>query len=210
MTDPYAQAREELIRIGQAMWQRRMVAANDGNVSVRIGDRVLCTPTGVSKGFLTPDDLSVVDLDGTLVDGERQPSSELKMHLRVYELDPGVRAVVHAHPLYATMWAVKGEGLHCRMLPETVVAMPDVPLAPYATPSTHQVPDSITPLVPGHSACLLEQHGALTWGPDLMTAYLGMERLEYTAELMWKLREAGAERDLPAGEIARIKEIFGV
>ena len=130
MTDPNAQAREELIRIGQAMWQRRMVAANDGNVSVRIGDRVLCTPTGVSKGFLTPDDLSVVDLDGTLVDGERQPSSELKMHLRVYELDPGVRAVVHAHPLYATMWAVKGEGLHCRMLPETVVAMPDVPLAP--------------------------------------------------------------------------------
>jgi L-fuculose-phosphate aldolase len=203
-------ARTEICEIGRSLWLRSMVAANDGNLSVRVGERVVCTPTGVSKGFLTPDALSVVALDGTVLSGERAPSSEIKMHLRVYELEPGVGAVVHSHPLYATMWAIRGEGLRCRMLPESVVTLPEVPLAPYATPSTSAVPDSITPLVRGHRACLLEQHGALSWGPDLMAAYLTMERLEYTAELVWRLRAASAERDLPEAEIARIEQLFGV
>lgn len=132
------------------------------------------------------------------------------MHLRVYELDDQVGAVVHAHPLYATMTAVLGREIECRMLPETIVTLPRVPLAPYATPSTTQVPDSITPLVPGHTACLLENHGALTWGPDLTSAYLNMERLEYTAELMWRLEAAGGGRDLPEAEIDRIRTLFNV
>ena len=152
----------------------------------------------------------MLGLDGTVIAGDKAPSSEVKMHLRVYELDAAVGAVVHAHPTYATMWAIMGEGLRCRMLPETIVTMPDVPLAAYATPSTTAVPDSITALVPGHNACLLEHHGALTWGADLMAAYLNMERLEYTAELMWRLRESGGGRDLDGAEITRIRSIFGV
>jgi len=203
-------AREAVCEIGLRLWQRSMVAANDGNISVRVGDTLVCTPTGVSKGFLTPETLTILDLDGRRISGGRPPSSEVKMHLRVYELDPAVGAVVHAHPVFATMWAIKGEGLRCRMLPEMIVTMPDVPLAPYATPSTAQVPDSIGPLVSGHKACLLEQHGALTWGADLMQAYLMMERLEYTAELMWRLRAAGAERELDQASIDQIRELFSV
>jgi L-fuculose-phosphate aldolase len=211
MTEPSLdRARRDICEIGRSLWQRSMVAANDGNISVRVGDAVVCTPTGVSKGFLTPETLTVLGLDGTFISGDRPPSSEVKMHLRVYELDRAVGAVVHAHPVFATMWAIKGEGLRCRMLPETIVTMPDVPLAPYATPSTAQVPDSIGPLVSGHKACLLEQHGALTWGADLMQAYLTMERLEYTAELMWRLRAAGAERELDEASIDRIHELFTV
>jgi L-fuculose-phosphate aldolase len=194
--------------IGRSLWQRSYVAANDGNLSIRVGDQVVCTPTGVSKGFLTPDRLSVVGLDGTVVTGS--PSSEIKMHLAVYQLDPTVGGIVHAHPLFATMWAIVGEPLICRMLPEAVVALPEVPLAPYATPSTTGVPDSVAPFVADYRACLLEHHGALTWDKDLLTAYLTMERLEYTAELLWRLREADRGRDLPDAEIARIKALFRV
>lgn len=202
-------ARLAVCEVGRAMWERRLVAANDGNISVRVDDLVVCTPTGVSKGFLVPAELAVLGLDGELVSGDLPPSSEVKMHLRVYELDDTARAVVHAHPLYATMAAVQGRELECRMLPETIVTMPRVPLAPYATPSTTAVPDSISPFVAAYRACLLENHGALTWGPDLMSTYLAMERLEYTAELLWRLDAAGGGRDLPDDEIARIRDLFG-
>jgi L-fuculose-phosphate aldolase len=168
------------------------------------------TPTGVSKGSLRPESLPVVDRGGHPVDGCRlRPSSEIRMHLRVYAVDPMVDAVVHAHPMYATVWAIKGEGLYDQMMPETVVAMPEVPLAPYATPSTDAVPDSIEPFILTHRACLLEQHGALTWGRDLDEAYLAMERLEYTAQITFLLRQLGGGRNLPPDEIARLKAIFG-
>jgi L-fuculose-phosphate aldolase len=193
------------------MWQRSLVAANDGNISVRLPDgNVLVTPTLVSKGFLSPDMLVVVDPSGAVVHGDRRPSSEVAMHLRVYALAPSVGAVVHAHPLHATAFALRGEPLVGALLPEIVVALPAVPVAPYATPSTHEVPDSIAPLVATHTACLLEQHGALTWGVDLMTAYLTMERLEYTAHLTTIARATGSERQLSASQIARIREVFGV
>ncbi|MCB1253940.1 MAG: class II aldolase/adducin family protein [Austwickia sp.] len=204
------QLREQVCEIGRNLWRKDMVAANDGNITVRLGpDRFLATPTGTSKGYLRPELLVVVDAAGRPEPGcPVRPSSELPMHLRVYARRPDVGAVVHAHPMYATVWAVAGEGLPRQMLPETVVAMGPVPLAPYATPSTNAVPDSIEPFLTG-AAVLLEQHGALTWGPDLMSAYLAMERLEYTAKISYLLRRIGAERDLPAAEIARLKERFG-
>src|SRR4051794_23510310 len=204
-------AREQICDIGRRLWQRGMVAANDGNISVRLGpDRFLCTPTGVSKGDLHPESLPVVDRGGQPLDEgcPLRPSSEIRMHLRVYEVDPTMGAVVHAHPMYSTVWAIKGEGLYGQMMPESVVAMPEVPLAPYATPSTDAVPDSIEPFILTHRACLLEQHGALTWGRDLNDAYLAMERLEYTAQITLLLQQIGAERNLPADEIARLNAIF--
>ena len=210
MTDAIAAARQGICEVGRAMWQRSMVSANDGNISVRVGDQIVCTPTRVSKGFLTPESLTVVGLDGSILSGENPPSSELKMHLRVYEVDPQATAVVHTHSMFATMMAVQGRSLECQMLPETIVALPQVPLAPYATPSTAAVPDSITDLVLGNSACLLENHGALTWGPDVFTAYLTMERLEYTAELTWRLDAVGGGRDLPPDEVERIRQLFKV
>lgn len=210
MTDGLDAARLAICEVGRAMWQRSMVAANDGNISVRVGDQIVCTPTGVSKGFLTPEGLTVVGLDGTIISGANRPSSEVKMHLRVYEVDPQVTAVVHTHPMFATMMAIQGRSLECRLLPETIVALPRVPLAPYATPSTMAVPDSITDLIADNTACLLENHGALTWGSDVFAAYLTMERLEYTAELIWRLDAVGGGRDLPADEVERIQQLFGV
>lgn len=201
---------EQICKIGRNLWQKDFVAANDGNISVLLPDgTVLCTPTMVSKGSMTPESLARVTLDGESLSDAR-PSSEVKMHLRVYQEDPSVRAVVHAHPPYATAFAVMGEGLTRAMLPETVVAMPRVPLAPYATPSTEAVPESIAGLIKGGTACLLEHHGALTWGPDLMSAYLAMERLEATCKLTWILRLVGGERDLPDVEVTRLQQIFGV
>ncbi|MEA5155023.1 class II aldolase/adducin family protein [Raineyella sp.] len=202
--------REQICQVGRWLWQKGMVAANDGNISVRLGqDRIICTPTGVSKAMMDADLLPIVTVDGDPVDDRAlPPSSEIKMHLAVYREDPSVGAVVHAHPLYATMWAVAGQPISARMLPETVVTMPQVPLAPYATPSTQAVPDSVVPLVAGNRACLLENHGALTWGHDLLSAYLMMERLEYTAQLTWHLSLTGRGRDLPDAEVTTLRTLF--
>lgn len=204
--------RAQICEFGHNLWTKNMVAANDGNLSVRIGeDRILCTPTGVSKGYLRPEKLAELDLEGNLVNGcTVKPSSEVKMHLRVYQEDPTAQAVVHAHPTYATLFACRGMGLRNTMLPETIVGLGEVPLAPYATPSTQEVPDSIAPLINGHMACLLENHGALTWGESLMSAYLAMERLEASAYLMWAIELVGGGNDLPAEEVANLKSLFGV
>jgi len=202
--------REQICDIGKNLWNRGMVASNDGNISALMpGGRVLCTPTGVSKGYLTPAMLAVVDLQGNVLEQHEgyRPSSEIKMHLRIFQVSPAAGAVVHAHPLYSTVFAVMGQAIRTTMMPESVVTMPEVPLAPYATPSTEAMPDSVEPFALTHNACLLEHHGALSWGPDLMTAYLTMERLEYTAQMTYLLRQIGGERDLPDDEIARLQEL---
>jgi len=202
--------REQICDIGKNLWNRGMVASNDGNISALMpGGRVLCTPTGVSKGYLTPSMLAVVDLRGNVLEQHEgyRPSSEIKMHLRIYQTSSAAGAVVHAHPLYGTVFAVMGQAIRTKMMPESVVTMPEVPLAPYATPSTEAMPDSVEPFALTHDACLLEHHGALSWGPDLMTAYLTMERLEYTAQMTYLLRQIGGERDLPDDEIARLQEL---
>lgn len=211
--DLEAKLRRDLCEIGRKMWERGMVAANDGNVSARLPDgRVLCTPTGVSKGWLREDQLPVVALDGTTLDAgpSWQPSSEIRMHLRAYQVSDEVKAVVHAHPPYATAFAVKGEALTCTMMPESVVAMPEIPLAPYATPSTDEVPDSIEPFIRTHQGCLLEHHGAITWAGDLMTAYLAMERLEYSARMTFLVRQIEGERQLSPARIAAVQRQFGI
>lgn len=206
--------REAIVDVGQRMWQRELVAANDGNVSVRLdAERLLCTPTGVSKGRMRPSDLAIVHADGTLLDAGtgRGPSSEFRMHLRAYEVGgDAVGAVVHAHPPFATTFAIRGEAITSTMLAETVVFMPEVPLAPYAMPSTDEVPDSIAPFITDYFACLLEHHGALTWGPDLEEAYLSMERLEYLAKMVHLMRLSGGEREIPPAQIARLREHFSL
>jgi len=213
-TVPEAELRAQLCDIGRNLWNRGMVAANDGNISVLLPDgTILCTPTGVSKGYLTPDMLPVVDLDGTIVSlgkGDSKPSSEIRMHLRAYQTSELVGAVVHAHPPYATAFAIKGEALVGKLMAESIVAMPEIPLAPYATPSTDEVPDSIEPFVKTHPGCLLEHHGAITWAGDLMTAYLAMERLEYSALMTYLVRQIDGERQLSPERIAGIQRRFGI
>jgi L-fuculose-phosphate aldolase len=204
MTPEEQELRQQICDVGRNLWQQQMVAANDGNISARLpSGEILCTPASVSKGSLTPEKIAKVSPEGEVlaVTAPYRPSSELRMHLRVYEADERVRAIVHAHPMFGTVFAVRGEALTLRMLPESVIHMPEIPLAPYATPSTDALGEVVVPFVPGHLGCLLEQHGALTWGADLTDAYLAMERLEYTARITYLLRLVGGARELPEPEI---------
>jgi L-fuculose-phosphate aldolase len=199
--------RAQICDIGKNLWNRGMVAAHDGNISARLSPHeIICTPTGLSKGYLTPEILVKVNPEGEILEAANgvMPSSEIKVHLRLYGLSDKVGAVVHAHPVFGTVFAIKGEALVGTMMPESVIAMPEIPLAPYGTPSTLAVADSVEPLVHGHTACLLESHGALSWGPTLMGAYLSMERLEYTAKITFLARLIGGERDLPESEIEKL------
>jgi L-fuculose-phosphate aldolase len=209
-----AAAREAILDVGRRLWERGYVSANDGNVSVRLdAERVLCTPTLISKGRMRASELAVVRLsDGAVLDAGDGPgpSSELPLHLGAYRARADLGAVVHAHPLHATAFAIRGEALTARLMPESVVALPRVPLAPYATPSTDAVPASILPFVHTDRACLLEQHGAISWDADLESAYLTMERLEYTAQILLTLRQLGPVRELSPAQIDAISERFGL
>jgi L-fuculose-phosphate aldolase len=202
------QLRLDIVEVGRRLWDRGYVAANDGNISVRLGpDEFLATPTGVSKGFMTPEMLIVVNGRGELRRGTLQPSSEIKMHLRVYHDRADVQAVVHAHPPIATAFAASHQALTKPALPEVVVALGEIPLAPYATPSTDEVADSIVPLLPGHDVMLLANHGALALGPELYAAYYNMERIEQVAKITLAARQLGGEVELTPDQIVALLEV---
>ena len=178
------EAKTLLLEAGRRLYERGFVASNDGNMSVLVSAGTLwTTPTGVSKGFMTEDMLVKTDLAGTVLEGTRKPSSELKMHLRVYQENPDLRAAVHAHPPAATSFAIAGLPLDRPILPEAIVQLGTVPVAPYAEPGTQAVPDSIAPFCRDYGGVLLANHGALTWGYDLTQAYYRMETLEYYAQV---------------------------
>ena len=176
------EAKELIIEIGKRIYNRGFVAANDGNISVLVSDNELwATPTGASKGFMTQDILVKTDLDGNILEGDSKPSSEIKMHYRVYKENPCAKAVVHAHPPMATAYAVMGRPLDKAYLTEGVLQLGVVPLVPYATPTTEEVPESVAPTCKEYHAMLLERHGALTWGRDALEAWRRMEAVEYCA-----------------------------
>ena len=176
--------RETLCRICHLLYDRGHAVGHDGTVSLRVGeDRLLITPSGVCKGRMEPDMLVVCGLDGAVLEGERYPSSEIAMHLEVYRQRPDVGAVVHAHPPAATAFAVCRKPLTRAYLIETVSGLGEVPVAPFAMPSTREVPESIRPFVAHHSAVLLANHGALAWGRDLWEAFDRMETVEQTAKI---------------------------
>ena len=209
MLDHY-ELRNEICDIGKRIYDRGMVAANDGNISVKAGDgEFLCTPTGVSKGFMTPESIVLIDGSGRIIETceNYRPSSEIKMHLRVYDRRPDVGAVVHTHSKYATSFAVMGQPLNTPIMSEAVVMLGCVPLAPYATPSTEEVPDSIERYLDDFDATLLENHGVLTWSDTLMSAYMKMESLEFYAELLYMTKTAGGGREFTKEELEELVKV---
>jgi L-fuculose-phosphate aldolase len=201
-----AQLREDIVELGRRLWARGFVASNDGNISVRLeGDRILTTPTGVSKGFMTPDMMVVTDLAGRKISGERNASSELKMHLAVYELRPEARAVVHSHPPLATGFAVAGIALDKAVLAEVNCTLGSIPSADYATPSTDELPAAVAKYIKAHDGMLLASHGALTVGSDLFNAYYKMETIEHFAQISLVARTLGGERVLSRDEVHRLQ-----
>ena len=202
--------KKQICDIGKRIYDRGMVAANDGNISVKISDNeFLCTPTGVSKGFMTPEYICKVDKDGNTIqaNGNFRPSSEIKMHMRVYKCRPDVGSVVHAHPSYATSFAIAGIPLTQPIMPEAVIALGCVPIAPYGTPSTMEIPDAVEKFLPYYDAVLLESHGALTWSTDLLAAYHKMESVEFYAELLYKARQLGGQKEFDKATIEKLYEI---
>lgn len=177
-------AREWICEVGRRLYLRNFVAANDGNISVRLSDgSILATPTNVSKGYMDEEMLVKLNLDGSLISTGSKPSSEIKMHLRVYKENEQVCGIVHAHPPVATAFAIAGIQLDQPTSPEAVVNLGVIPIAPYATPGTEDVAHSIAPFCKTHAAVLLANHGALTWGRDLTEAYFRMESLEHVANM---------------------------
>ena len=208
----FQEEREAVCRVGKLLYDRGYVAANDGNISVRIGEgRLLITPSGVSKGRMTPDMLLVTDLDGTVIEGNRHPSSEGKMHLEVYRGRPDVNAVVHAHPPVSTAFAVCRRGLETPYLSELVAGLGQVPCTPsFAMLSTEEVPQSVRPYLADHNALLLANHGALAWGGDLWEAFDRLETVEHTAKIVLNAQLLGGGIPLTEEEVVRLQGLRGM
>jgi L-fuculose-phosphate aldolase len=205
-----AQLRADIVEIGRRLYARGYTASNDGNISVRLDDRrLLMTPKSVCKGFMDAAMMCITDLDGRKLAGNRDPSSEMLMHLEVYRQRPDAQAVVHAHPPIATAFAVAGIPLDRAVLAEVVTTLGSVPIADYATPSTMELPAAVRKYVKAHDGMLLANHGALTLGSDLYAAYYKMETIEHFAKISFVARMLGGERLLSREEVERLQGLRG-
>ena len=206
--------RADIVEIGRRMYARGYTASNDGNISVRLGaDRLLMTPKSVCKGFMTPDMMCITDLDGKKLQGDRDPSSEMLMHLEVYRERPDVHAVVHAHPPTATGFAVAGIPLNRAVLAEVLTTLGSIPIAEYATPSTRELPEAVRKYIRAHDGMLLANHGALTVGGDLYGAYYKMETVEHFAKISLVARMLGRENLISRQEVERLqglRDTYGI
>jgi L-fuculose-phosphate aldolase len=202
--------RADIVEVGRRMYARGYTASNDGNISLRLGsDRLLMTPKGVCKGFMTPDMMCVTDLDGKKLQGDRDPSSEMLMHLEVYRQRADVGAVVHAHPPTATGFAVAGIPLDRAVLAEVLTTLGSIPIAEYATPSTRELPLAVRKYIKAHDGMLLANHGALTVGADVYSAYYKMETIEHFARISLVARLLGRENLISREEVLRLQELRG-
>ncbi|MAM84087.1 MAG: aldolase [Acidobacteria bacterium] len=209
-SQPEERIRAEIVEVGRRLHERGYVASNDGNISVRLDDnRVLTTPTGVSKGFMTPDMMVTTDMQGVKLTGDRKASSELLMHLAVYEHRPEIKAIVHAHPPAATGFAVAGIPLDRAVLAEVIVTLGSIPIAEYGTPSTSELADAVRKYISAHDGLLLANHGALTIAPELFAAYYRMETIEHFARISIVARLLGRERVLSREEVVRLENLRG-
>ena len=187
------------------VYAKGWVAANDGNISIRLDqDRILATPTGISKGMMQPDDLIICDLNGNKIEGRRERTSEIAMHTTVYQLRPDVQAVVHSHPPVSTGFAAAGKALNLAILPEVVIGLGCVPLADYGLPGTPALTEGMLPYIPNYDALLMANHGAVCYGEDVFKAYFKMETLEHVARITLVAEILGGPKVLPRVEVEKL------
>ena len=212
----YEDIKEKMAEVCRRLWQKGFVAANDGNVSVKVAEnRYLATETAISKADVTPDNIGLIDGDGKIIEAREgwKPSSEIKMHLRCYKERSDVGAVVHAHPPISTGFACANIPLDDYCMIEAVLNVGAVPIAPYATPSTDEVPNSIAPYLKEHDCILLQNHGALTVGADLTTAYHKMESIEHQAHISLVARLLGGAKEIDRENVEKLismREKYGI
>jgi L-fuculose-phosphate aldolase len=199
--------KQDIVCICRMLHRKNYLSATDGNVSVRLGDRVLTTPSGVHKGLMEANQIITVDLKGRVLEGEGRPTSEIRMHFLAYELRPDVGAVVHAHLPYATACTLAGIDLLEPILPEVVMTLGGIPTAPYATPGTEAVPEAIRDFIREYDAILLSRHGAMTVGREVRDAYNKMEKLEHTARVVLAARLQGPLPPLPPAEVEKLRRL---
>ena len=196
------------MHFGKLLHQNGLVAATDGNLSVRLEDgSILSTPTLMSKGMLEAGDLVIVDAQGRKLSGRREVSSEIAMHLFIYRTRPDVNAVVHAHPPTATGYAAAGIPLDTALCSEIVVTLGSVPLASYGTPGTTELAEALAPLIPDHQAILMANHGVVTYGQDLVTAFMNMETVEHYAKIALVTHMLGRQQPLSGQHLDKLHEI---
>ena len=184
--------KEEICEIGRRLYSKGFAAANDGNISIRVGENaVLCSPTQICKGFMTPEDICAVDLDGNQIGGTRKRTSEILLHLTIMKERPDVKSVVHCHPPHATAFAIANEAIPQCILPEVEVFMGEVPIAPYETPGGQEFADTVKPFLRGTSAVILKNHGTVSFGDDVEKAYWKTEILDAYCRMLMLAKQVG-------------------
>lgn len=196
--------RRQICEIGHRLYNRGYIGAGEGNISVRMGDTCLCTPTRISKGFLLPDQIALIDMDGKLLEGPLSPTSECPMHMAIYKGQPAAKAVIHAHPPYATALGVAGISLPKDMVAEAMMFLGPVPLLPYETPGTPELAARVRQGCTTAQAVMMKNHGALVWSNSLGDAWLLMEALEAVAKITWLTKSLGKMDPIPADKLAEL------
>ena len=197
--------RQDIVEIGRLVYQKGWVAANDGNITIRLDDnRILATPTGISKGMMQPDDLIIVDKCGIKIDGPRECTSEILMHCTIYEMRPDVNSVLHAHPPVATGFATAGRPLDRALLPEVIIGLGFVPLAAYGLPGTPALTEPMLPYIPKYDAIMMGNHGAVCYGADVYKAFFNMETVEHFARIALVAELLGGANVLPKMEVDKL------
>ena len=206
--------REQMCEIGRRVYAKGFAAANDGNISYKLSaDRVLCTPTRVSKGFMKPDDLCIVDMDGKQVSGKRKRSSEILLHLAIMKARADVRSCVHCHPPHATAFAVAHEPIPKCTMPEFEVFLGEVAITPYETPGGQKFADTVLPYVKDTDTIILANHGTITYGGDLEDAYFKTEIIDAYCRILILAKQLGHVEyysDEKAAELIRLKPLLGI
>ncbi|MGH9500976.1 MAG: class II aldolase/adducin family protein [Terriglobales bacterium] len=199
------QHRREIATFGKMLYDRGYVAAMDGNLSVRLdGKRILATPTSMSKGFLRPADMVIVDYQGQLLAGRHKVSSEIAMHLLIYKLRPDIQGIVHAHPPTATGFAAAGIALNKPLVCEVVIGLGSIPLARYGTPGTPELSETLEPLVPQYDAILMSNHGVVAYADTLHHAYMKMETVEHFAQIALVTHLLGRQQPLEGEDLEKL------
>ena len=197
--------RQDMVEVGRLVWQKGWVAANDGNITIRLDqDRVMCTPTGVSKGMMHPEDMIIVDMQGRKLKGRKESTTEISMHLAIYSLRPDVNAIVHAHPPVTTGFATAGRGLNLALLPEVIIGLGCVPLVDYGLPGTQELIEPMLPMIPKYDALIMRNHGAVCYGEDVYKAFFRMETVEHLARITLVAELLGGPKVLPKDEVQKL------
>jgi L-fuculose-phosphate aldolase len=207
---PESELRLAIVECGRLMYQRRLINSTDGNFSIRLSNgNILITPAGIAKGRMNPDDMLILNLSGDVISSkpDRKPSTETDMHLEVYNNRDNVHAVIHAHPVFSTTITVANLEFPNDILPEVMVTLGSVPIAEYATPSSHEDAEVIRPFLKTHNAILLRQHGSLTYGKTLEEALIHLERIEHAAEIYWRAKMLGEVQRIPQEAQTKLMEM---